>query len=373
MTNSVTQIRDLHQPIFRRFFTTAGRHILERLNNFTVIQDDVGIVNFSVFPPEYLVRGYDEVNDHLQNTLQAVYRPTRTATAADVSAGLTKTTGGAQVPVVVGDIIVDPSVPKVTPVVARRRRTKTATFGVLENISAQDLGRLKFSPTAPLLEQMRTTIRHSIESILISALYGFSLNADGSSLVPGLDIFFTNTDGRVVAGSNVLVGYGDYSGTSLIAGSNTVERGLLGDSILSDQVNRFSFIDVVRARAAVIQGGKLTQDAAVFMMVHPHAIAQLVTDSDFIQGISKTSSIPLSSGFVGRIGGATIISSPHCATDIITVFSANAIGVAFTGTIQAGMELNLEQANSVTLGAWVEMGAAVLREEEIFHIRYRTS
>lgn len=371
-SSSASQIRDLREPEFNRFFDDTGRHLLRQVRDFAVVRNAAGEVNFSIFPAAFNAVRYDSTNDILQSTLEVAYRPTRLAVAADVTAGLTKDSGSGQVAVAIGDIIVDNS-EKVSPVRARRRKTKTILVGIYQSISQQTLAELKFNAESPLLRQMETTLRYAMESVIISALYGFSLRDDGTAYVPGLGEYFTNPDGQTVQGTTTKVGYSDYSGTSVVTGSNSVERGLLGDSLPSREINVFGFIDIARARARIIHAGKLTTNAKVFMIIHPRAYSRLIADTAFVSGLSKTSSSLLETGFVPEIAGATVLVTPHCALDIITVFSANAIGVAFNGGVDSGMELKLQEANAVKIGAWMNLGAAVLREEEIFHIRYRTS
>ena len=370
MANSATGIEALVEPTFIRNFDTALRVKTSQLRAMCDVKRAAeGGTFFDVTPPQYTAGEYNIVNDQLTNLLGAVYRPRRPATQADVTAGLTKTVAGAQVPLVVGDIITDPSVPKNQTVQARRRKTETKIFGVTAKVSKLNLDQFKFEAAGPLMEQISTTIAYTIDYVIISALYGFGLGTDNEPLIPKLNEFYTNPDGSTV--NNISTGFRDYNGVNPITGSNS--RSLLSERLVSEEIGTFTLIDLFEARARILQGGKLNQNAILNAAIHPETFAKLYSHSSVLTPLSYTNSDAVLTGHIYQLAGIRIISTANCAKDVITVFSTNAIGFAVGDDSNAGAERKLEEANSLVLAGWINMGAAVLREEQIVHIIQRTA
>ncbi len=367
-----TGLDALAKPIFTGFVNKEYEIRMNQLARVCNVTFGTGDHFFDLQPVQYVAEAYNNVDDRLRNLLTAPYRPRRLATQADVNSGITKLVNGAEVPVAVGDLITDPNVRKEQSISTLQRKARTSPFGIQTRISRQLQDELDLNAPELLIRQMSTALQYTIDLVILSALYGFNVKEDGSFPVPNIQEYFTNPDGALSSDGTVRLGYSDYDRLSPIPGSST-SRSFLMESLLSAEVGRFSFVDIISARAHILRRAYLRQTAPLAMVIHPERFADLYQDDDYIRAVSFTSSDAVTSGRIQMIGGTFVIQTPHCARDIMTIFTSGSIGLVTEPQPRVGSDIVVEQAGALILAIWLSMGSVVLNESEILHVRLRTS
>ena len=355
MSNTFTGITALREPNFRQSFEGFYEVKKTQLKEIVqVVEGAGGDIYFDLIPAQGVARDYDVVADSLRNTLY------------DENGNTTQ-------------------------IIFQRRKATTELYGVQHKVASADIPQLKFDVRSHLMRQMTSAVSLSIDNVIIGATGRFvpDLSTNSSNLTASAE-FFTQTDTDTNPGSNTTLT--DRSATSLdgsaggangitaagvdardYSGTTATTAAPVAEGVATQKIDRITIAELAAARQRIIARGRLLPTTQVVVFINPISFVGLVRDPDIRNYLSQTSSETVVTGNIKQLAGCRIIQNSILPPGGAVMMTTRAIGLAIRRQIEAGSESRIQEAGALVLAAWINMGAVLLRPQEVEFIHTRTT